>query len=85
MKLNFFVSKKAKSTQHKSVKGGGFRVWVMLKKGEPASALAARYSATLDSIYRWRGRTCFEGRSHTAHQLATTLTPAQVTALISNP
>jgi len=32
---------------------------------------------TLDTIYRWRGRTSFENRSHTAHQLATTLTPAQ--------
>ena len=44
---------------------------------EPAAVLAARYGVTLDTIYRWRGRTSFEDRSHTAHQLATTLTPAQ--------
>ena len=39
--------------------------------------LAARYGVTLDTIYRWRGRTSFEDRPHTAHQLATTLTSAQ--------
>ena len=44
---------------------------------EPAAVLAARYGVTLDTIYRWRGRTSFEDRSHTAHQLATTLTSAQ--------
>ena len=44
---------------------------------EPAAVLAARYGVTLDTIYRWRGRTSFEDRSHTAHQLATTLTRAQ--------
>ena len=44
---------------------------------EPAAVLAGRYGVTLDTIYRWRGRTSFEDRSHTAHQLATTLTRAQ--------
>jgi len=44
---------------------------------EPAAVLAACYGVTLDTIYRWRGRTSFEDRSHTAHQLATTLTRAQ--------
>ena len=44
---------------------------------EPAAVLAGRYGVTLDTIYRWRRRTSFEDRSHTAHQLATTLTPAQ--------
>jgi hypothetical protein len=44
---------------------------------EPAAVLATRYGVTLDTIYRWRGRTSFEDRSHTAHQLATTLTRAQ--------
>ena len=50
--------------------------------GEPASVLAERYSVTLDTIYRWRGRTSFEDRSHTAHQLATTLTPAQEAVVV---
>ena len=44
---------------------------------EPAAVLAGRYGVTLDTIYRWRRRTIFEDRSHTAHQLATTLTSAQ--------
>jgi hypothetical protein len=44
---------------------------------EPAAVLAGRYGVTLDTIYRWRRRTSFEDRSHTAHQLATTLTSAQ--------
>ena len=44
---------------------------------EPAAVLAARYGVTLDTIHRWRGRTGFEDRPHTAHQLATTLTSAQ--------
>jgi len=42
---------------------------------EPAAVLAGRYGVTHNTIYRWRGRTSFEDRSHTAHQLATTLTP----------
>ena len=44
---------------------------------EPAAVLSGRYGVSLDTIYRWRGRTSFEDRSHTAHQLATTLTKAQ--------
>ena len=44
---------------------------------EPAADLAVRYGVTLDTIYRWRGRTSFKDRSHTAHQLATTLTSPQ--------
>jgi len=43
---------------------------------EDASVLAARYGVRLDTIYRWRGRTSFEARLHTTHQLATTLTSA---------
>jgi len=45
--------------------------------GEPAAVLAGRCGGDACNIYRWRGRTSFEYRSHTAHQLATTLTPAQ--------
>ena len=44
---------------------------------EPAAALAGPYGVTIETIYRWRGRTSFEDRSHTAHQLAKTLIPAQ--------
>lgn len=49
---------------------------------EPAAVLAARYGVTLDTIYRWRGRTSFEDRSHTALQLATTLTKAQEAVVV---
>jgi hypothetical protein len=43
----------------------------------PAAALSARDGVTLDTICRWRGRTSFEDRSHTALRLATTLTRPQ--------
>ncbi len=49
---------------------------------EPAAVLAARYGVTLDTIYRWRGRTSFEDRSHTAHQLTTTLACAQEAVVV---
>jgi transposase InsO family protein len=44
---------------------------------EPVAVLAARYAVSEDTIRRWRGRDSFEDRSHTAHQLQTTLTRAQ--------
>jgi len=49
---------------------------------QAAAVLAGRYRVTLDTIYRWRGRTSLEDRSHTAHQLATTLTSAQVFVVV---
>ena len=39
--------------------------------------LAQRYGVTLPTIYKWRNRQSVEDRSHTAHRLQTTLTPAQ--------
>ena len=44
---------------------------------EPASVLAARYNITEQTVYKWRRRQSFTDRSHTAHRLQTTLTPAQ--------
>jgi hypothetical protein len=49
---------------------------------EPVAVLAARSGVTLDTIYRWRGRTSFEDRSHTALQLATTLTRPQEAVVV---
>jgi hypothetical protein len=49
---------------------------------EPAAVLAARSGVTLDTIYRWRGRTSFKDRSHTALQLATTLTRPQEAVVV---
>lgn len=39
--------------------------------------LAARYNVTVDTIRKWKHRESVEDRSHTAHRLQTTLTPAQ--------
>ena len=39
--------------------------------------LAARYHVSEDTIRRWRRRTSFHDRSHTAHRLRTTLSAAQ--------
>ncbi len=39
--------------------------------------LAARYNVTIDTIRKWKSREAVEDRSHTAHRLQTTLTPAQ--------
>ena len=49
---------------------------------EPAAVLAGRHGVSLDTIYRWRGRTSFEDRPHAAHQLATTLTKAQEAVVV---
>ena len=47
------------------------------------AALAAELSVTEDTIRRWKGRDSVEDRSHTAHRLQTTLTPAQETVVIA--
>lgn len=44
---------------------------------EPVAILATRYSVSEDTVRRWKKRDTFEDRSHTAHRLQTTLTPAQ--------
>jgi transposase InsO family protein len=44
---------------------------------EPASVLAERFGTTEQTIYKWRHRDSVLDRSHTAHRLQTTLTPAQ--------
>ena len=43
----------------------------------PASVLAERYGVTICTIYKWKSRQNFVDKSHTAHRLQTTLTPAQ--------
>jgi transposase-like protein len=44
---------------------------------EPASALAARFGTTEQTIYKWKHRDTVHDRSHSPHRLQTTLTPAQ--------
>jgi transposase InsO family protein len=44
---------------------------------EPAWVLAERYGTTEQTVWKWRKRDSVHDRSHTAHRLQTTLTPAQ--------
>ena len=44
---------------------------------DSAASLAARFSVTEATVYKWKQREHFQDRSHTAHRLQTTLTPAQ--------
>lgn len=44
---------------------------------EPVAVLSQRFCITEATVRKWRSRTEFHDRSHTAHCLQTTLTPAQ--------
>ncbi|WP_181880995.1 hypothetical protein [Crenobacter cavernae] len=39
--------------------------------------LTARFNVSISTILKWKSRDAVEDRSHTAHRLQTTLTPAQ--------
>ena len=47
------------------------------------AALAAELSVSEDTIRRWKGRDTVADRSHTAHRLQTTLTPAQEAVVLA--
>ena len=47
------------------------------------AALAAELSVSEDTIRRWKGRDTVTDRSHTAHRLQTTLTPAQEAVVLA--
>ena len=49
---------------------------------EPVSVLARRFNVTPPTIYKWKARESVQDRSHTAHRLQTTLTPAQETVVV---
>lgn len=49
---------------------------------EPVRVLARRYRITEATVYKWRSRQEFMDRSHTAHRLQTTLTPAQEAVVV---
>jgi hypothetical protein len=49
---------------------------------ETASVLAQRFGITEQTVYKWKKRSVFADRSHTAHHLQTVLTPAQETAVV---
>ena len=44
---------------------------------EPAWMVAERYGISEQTVWKWRKRDSVQDRSHTAHRLQTTLTPAQ--------
>jgi transposase InsO family protein len=44
---------------------------------EPAWIVAERYGISQQTVWKWRHRDGVQDRSHTAHRLQTTLTPAQ--------
>ena len=44
---------------------------------EPAWVLAERFGITEQTVWKWRKRDSVHDRSHTAHRLQTTLSPAQ--------
>ena len=49
---------------------------------ESAASLAARFGVTEPTIYKWKSRDSVHDRSHTAHRLQTTLTPAQEAVVV---
>ena len=49
---------------------------------ETAAVLAARYGITEQTVYKWKKRTVFHDRSHTAHRLQTRLSPAQEAVVV---
>lgn len=49
---------------------------------ERAAALARRFGVTPQTIYKWKSRDSVHDRSHTAHRLQTTLTPAQEAVVV---
>lgn len=44
---------------------------------EPAWVVAERYGISEQTVWKWRSRDSVHDRSHTAHRLQSTLTPAQ--------
>lgn len=48
---------------------------------ETVRVLAQRFGATKQTVYKWKKRSVFGGRSHTAYHLQTVLTPAQETVV----
>ena len=50
---------------------------------EPAWQVAERYGISEQTVWKWRKRDNVYDRSHTAHRLQTTLTPAQEAVVVS--
>ncbi len=50
---------------------------------EAAWVLAERFGITEQTVWKWRKRDSVQDRSHTAHRLQTTLTPAQESVAVA--
>src|SRR6056297_1443430 len=50
---------------------------------EPAWKVAERHGISEQTVWKWRNRDNVHDRSHTAHRLQTTLTPAQEAVAVS--
>ena len=50
---------------------------------EPAWQVAERYGISEQTVWKWRKRDSVHDRSHTAHRLQTTMTPAQEAVVVS--
>ncbi len=50
---------------------------------QPMTELARQYGVTVETIARWKHRDTVEDRSHTAHRLQTTLSPAQEAVVLA--
>ena len=50
---------------------------------EPAWMVAERYGISEQTVWKWRKRDSVHDRSHTAHRLQSTLTPAQEAVAVS--
>jgi len=50
---------------------------------EPAWMVGKRYGISEQTVWKWRNRDNVHDRSHTAHRLQTTLTPAQEAVAVS--
>jgi transposase InsO family protein len=55
----------------------------MAASTESAAVLARRFNVTEQTSAKWKKRTSFEDRSHTAHHLQTQLTSAQETVVVA--
>ena len=54
----------------------------LARSSESATVLARRFSITPATVYKWKSRQSVHDRSHTAHTLQTTLTPAQEAVVV---
>lgn len=68
---------------HKNATTTPARRTYIQESDKPVAALSLELGVSEDTIRRWKGRDTVEDRSHTAHRLQTTLTPAQEAVVVA--